>query len=304
MPLSDDQKAMLRLLAREQSYEDIGALMGLSVDEVVARAEGAVAQLESEGIPAPALPPAPGGAAAAPPPPTAPTPAAPAAKEPPAPEPQRPEPKAAPTPTPPPAAPRKPRDKNMLVAIGSGAVGVVVIVVLAVLLISGSDGDSSDTTAARTTVSDQGLKPTMAVLKPVGGGEGSGQAVFGNLEEQLVLAIEAKGLEPTEKGTIYAICIAAGPNRILPIASTGVGAKGTIKASVQLPAELLLYLANETYSEIVITRADTARLAAEIKKQAKEPAYTGTPVLSGEITGSLIGNRDLLKRVQEQKEAE
>ena len=38
MALSDDQKAMLRLLAqREQGYEDIAALMGLSVDEVRAK---------------------------------------------------------------------------------------------------------------------------------------------------------------------------------------------------------------------------------------------------------------------------
>ena len=38
MALSDDQKAMLRLLAqREQGYDDIAALMGLSVEEVRAR---------------------------------------------------------------------------------------------------------------------------------------------------------------------------------------------------------------------------------------------------------------------------
>ena len=35
MALSDDQRALLRLLAqREEGYEDIAALMGLSVDEV------------------------------------------------------------------------------------------------------------------------------------------------------------------------------------------------------------------------------------------------------------------------------
>ncbi len=50
--LSDDQKAMLRLLAqREQGYEDIAALMGLSVDEVRAKVRDAAAQLEEEGRP-------------------------------------------------------------------------------------------------------------------------------------------------------------------------------------------------------------------------------------------------------------
>ena len=314
MPLSDDQKAMLRLLARDQSYEDIAALMGLGVNEVVSRAQGAVAQLESEGIPAPALPDAPAGSAPSPPQAAE---QAPVPEVPPAPSPAPKEATAAVSSPPPPskpAAPKKPRDKNMLIAIGGGAVGVIVIVVLAVLLISSSGGsDDGSTTAsagedgtsaAQTTADGEALKPTMAVLKAVDGGDGSGTAVFGNLEEQLVLAIEAKGLEPTGKDTTYAICIAAGPNQILPVASTAVGAKGTIEASVQLPAELLLYLLNETYSEILITRADTARLTAEVKKQAKEPTYTGTPVLQGEITGSLVGNRALLKRVQEQKKSE
>ena len=49
MALSEDQKAMLRLLAqREQGYEDIAALTGLSVDEVRAKVKDAVAGLERE----------------------------------------------------------------------------------------------------------------------------------------------------------------------------------------------------------------------------------------------------------------
>jgi hypothetical protein len=45
--LSEDQKAMLRLLAqREQGYDDIAALTGSSVDEVRAKVKGAVAGLD------------------------------------------------------------------------------------------------------------------------------------------------------------------------------------------------------------------------------------------------------------------
>ncbi len=62
MALSDDQKAILRLLAQRgaQGYEDLAALMGISVDEVHARAQKAAADLEAEGIPAPSIP-GPGG---------------------------------------------------------------------------------------------------------------------------------------------------------------------------------------------------------------------------------------------------
>jgi hypothetical protein len=62
--LSDEQNAMLRLLASgEQGYDDIAALMGLSVTEVRAKVVGALAQLEAEGKPVPDVPsPVPSGA--------------------------------------------------------------------------------------------------------------------------------------------------------------------------------------------------------------------------------------------------
>jgi DNA-directed RNA polymerase specialized sigma24 family protein len=62
--LTDDQKAMLRLLAqREEGYDDMAALMGISVEEVRERVKEALAEVEE--------PPAPEEApeAAAPPPP-------------------------------------------------------------------------------------------------------------------------------------------------------------------------------------------------------------------------------------------
>lgn len=58
MALSDEQNAMLRLLASgEQGYGDIAALLGLSEDEVRAKVVGALAQLQAEGKPAPEIPP-------------------------------------------------------------------------------------------------------------------------------------------------------------------------------------------------------------------------------------------------------
>ena len=47
MALSDDQKAMLRLLAqREDGYEDMAKLMGISVEEVRAKVKEAVAEID------------------------------------------------------------------------------------------------------------------------------------------------------------------------------------------------------------------------------------------------------------------
>ena len=53
-PGSEDQKAMLRLLAqREEGYEDIGALLGLSTDQVRVKVREALAELDGEGSESP-----------------------------------------------------------------------------------------------------------------------------------------------------------------------------------------------------------------------------------------------------------
>src|SRR5258708_13532854 len=100
MPLSDDQKAMLRLLAqREQGYDDLAALMGLSVDEVRAKVKDALEQLEAEGETPPPVPPEPTPAEEPPVPAEPPTPAeSPAPEAPPEPPPPQPPPPNTPPP--------------------------------------------------------------------------------------------------------------------------------------------------------------------------------------------------------------
>ena len=59
-----------------------------------------------------------------------------------------------------------------------------------------------------------------------------------------------------------------------------------------VPVELVVYLANETFDQLVITRTDDAKLAASLEKATKEkksPTYTGTAVLSGTVTGPIVG---------------
>ena len=57
MALSDDQRALLRLLAqREEGFEDIAALKGMSVEEVRAEVRSALAAIDA---PPPEPPPPP-----------------------------------------------------------------------------------------------------------------------------------------------------------------------------------------------------------------------------------------------------
>lgn len=180
MALSDEQNAMLRLLASgEQGYGDIAALLGLSEDEVRAKVVGALAQLQAEGKPAPDIPPPiPGGAKptaeVTPPEPEPPAPAA----EPPAAEPVvadtvAPEGAAKPTPAaatpaaaaPPPATaapkapasppPSAPAGRTITLPtggrawlLGGGVLAVIAAIVVVIILVSGGSSDDSSSTAA------------------------------------------------------------------------------------------------------------------------------------------------------------
>lgn len=300
MPLSDDQKAMLRLLAqREQGYDDLAALMGLSVDEVRTKVKDALAQLEEEGAPAPGLPaePEPTEEPAEPEPP-----AAPVAPVPPV------EPVVPAKPARPAKAPASPRPRPTLPQSGGAraalAAGVAVLALVVVVLAIGGGDDSGesttaagDTTSAEETTASSTTSPklTQAVLSPVDGGDAQGLATFGRVKNSLALQVEAEGLEPTGKGESYTVWLYESPQKMLPLATTVVGESGKIGAQVQVPTEVLAYLAKETFDQIDISLTEDAALKASLAKatQAKEaPAYTGTDVLRGRISGPIIGAAD------------
>jgi hypothetical protein len=321
--LSDDQKAILRLLSQrgEQGYEDLSALMGVDAAEVHRRAKDAAAQLESEGIPAPAIPEPPGGGDS---PSVAKDGEAPPGESPPPPvaaEPKKPEiarpseaPKAKPV-SPPPALPvgepKPPLRKEIkllegrgLWALLAGAAIVVLFVVFVLFGAGGGDDGGSDTTATSSSTSEgtvarlekaseSGKKEvTKASLDAVDGSDATGVAIFGRVKNSLALQVAAEGLEPAEKGEGYTIWLAASPQKMLPLASTEVGGDGKIGAQVEVPTEVLAYLANETFGQIAITRTEETKLKASLAKATKEktaPTYTGDEVLRGEVTGPIVG---------------
>jgi hypothetical protein len=309
--LSDDQKAILRLLSQrgEQGYDDLSALMGVSADEVHRRATQAAAELEAEGIPAPAIPPPAGGGGGSPsvakdgeaPPGEPPPPTVPAEPQEPAPEivhsteaprarHRAAEPRGSQSK---PANPRREhrtlkddvRRLKLLENRGLWAIlaGVAIVLLFVILIFTGGDGDSGDTTttsgsapsgetvAALEKASEGGSKEvTKASLKAVDGSEAVGVAIFGRVKNSLALQVAAEGLEPTSKAESYTVWLAASPTKMLPLASTEVGQDGRIGAQVQTPTEVLAYLANETFGQITITRTDNSELEASLRQATKE----------------------------------
>ena len=320
MPLSDDQKAILRLLSQrgEQGYQDLSALMGISVEEVHSRAKKAGEELEAEGIPAPAIP-APAGGGGGDSPSVAKDGEAPAGESPPPTERPREKPKVSPPPPPPPPAlpkgekPPLKKELKLLENRGLWAIlaGAAIIVIFLVILLVGNGGGGSDSSTGTSTTAAApgsttakavealeksagkgGKEVTKAVLNPVDGSEASGVAVFGRVKNKLALQVYAEGLEETSGNEGYTIWLAASPQRMLPLASTPVGKTGKISAQVEVPVEILAYLANETFGQLAVTKTDETQLKAALAKATKEkqaPAYTGTEILRGSVTGPIVG---------------
>ncbi len=298
MALTDDQKAMLRLLAQrgEDGYEDMAALKGISVEEVREQVKAALA--EAAGEPAPEPPPAP-----APPRPTEPPPPPPPTEA----LPPQPKPPATPPPATPPVGRPKPagatipslklpKDRGALIGLGAGA--AVLLIFAIVLIVSGSGSGSNSSTTSTTDTSTEASAETaasssltQAILAPTDGGESSGKALFGRYKKSVLLQVEAEGLGPSPQGQAYTVWLYRSPKVALQIGAVPVGEEGKIAAQFKIPAQLLAYVASGAFNQVDIALTDTAEYKAALNKAKGEkelPPYTGASVLRGEITGPAI----------------
>jgi hypothetical protein len=303
--LTDDQKAMLRLLAqREEGYDDMAALMGISVEEVRERVKEALAEVgESEADaepvvedPAPVPEPTPPVAPAPPEPKVEPAPVVTPASEKPAPT--------VPTTT---TTKRSsqipslklPKDRGALIGLAAGALVILALVV--VLIVSGDgggDSGSESTSAAQgsvaegisATAKDKSL--TQAILSAEDGSDATGQAIFGRFKKKVVLQVTGEGLEPSADGESYAVWLSHGAKAMVPVGTAKVDDSDQLAARFEVPPAVLVLVARAAFDRVDVTRTNDSRLSAAIaqaRKSENESTYTGTPVMSGEITGPLVG---------------
>jgi hypothetical protein len=299
--LTDDQKAMLRLLAqREEGYDDMAALMGISVEEVRERVKEALAEVEEPpAAPAPTPPPAVEPPAAAEPPP------APAAE--PAPPPASAQPAGEPSPQPKAATKKRsaqipslkvPKDRGALIGLGAGA---LVVIALVIVLIVGGDGGGSGSSgtasgeaslAENASAAAENKNLTGATLSAIDGSEASGQAIFGRFKKKVLLQVTGEGLEPSNSGESYAVWLSHSGQAMVPVGTVKVEESGKLAARFEVPPTVLVLVARGVFDEVEVTRTSDSQLSAAIaqaRKTKKESAYTGTPVMSGKITGPLVG---------------
>lgn len=264
MALTDDQKAMLRLLAqREEGYEEMASMMGIPVEELRKRVKDALAEVDRPG-PAVGRPPR--------------------------------RPVRRPTLPSPIARLNASKNRGALIGIGAGALALVALVVV---LIAGGGEDSSSSSTTGSSQSGTSLTAaeeenlTQAVLSPTDGSDASGKALFGRYKKEILLQVEANGLEPSPAGQSYTIWLYKSPEVVLRVGATNVTAADEGKLAVQLPipTEVLSYIAGGAFDQVDISLTSNAAYAAELAKAKKSqtlPPYTGESVLRGKITGPAI----------------
>ena len=303
-----DQKAILRLLAqREEGYEDIAALSGSSVEAVRARVKDALAGLEGDSAEkAPAAPEtAPKRAPESPPPP----PPSPERQPTPSPEPSRPP--AAGRPAAgraaenvAPAKLRLPEDRGVRRALAAGGAVVLVIVLLLVTGVLGGDEDSSNSTGTTTgaesalsgggetgaPTAEGGKDATEAILKPVDGGNGEGQALFGRTGQKVIVLFGAKGLQPAPKGETYTVSLVRSASERLPLIATSATKSGIISGRFEVAPQVLGLLASgfDTMELSIVPNDELRTALARARTAKKAPSYGGTPVLEGPVTGPIV----------------
>jgi hypothetical protein len=256
MALSEDQRALLRLLLSGDTYEQVAHVLGVGTDEVRSRAREAAGALE--GAPDPELPTeavrrrldaleGPSGGVE--------SPATEAAA---------------------PGVARKP----WALWLAAGAVIVAAIVMLVVAISGGGGGDDGTTTATRSDQED--VVPIR--LAPVGGSKATGMISVVRVADQAAVDLAIAGLAPSGRGESYVLWFVGSGGRSLPIAFQAVGPDGKLTGRTPIPTAAEGLLPSFTSAELTLTRQREA--AAAVKQAAQSatlPQVVGTPVMSGEL---------------------
>jgi hypothetical protein len=256
MALSEDQRALLRLLMAGDTYEQVADVLGTSASEVRERAGEAAGALESD--PDPELPSAAvrrrlaeleGGSA-------------PLAAAPPRPAGGR-------------AAARR-----WIPWIAAAA--AVVIALIVVVIAGNGGGGGEDTSTAQSNQEDAVSIP----LAPVGGAQASGGIRVVRVGDQPAVDLDIRGLTPTGAGQSYVLWFVGAGGRSLPVAFRGVGKDGMLQGRTQIPSAATGLLPSFETAELALVRQ---RQAAAIIRQAARsgilPEPVGTPVMRGALHG-------------------
>jgi hypothetical protein len=111
-------------------------------------------------------------------------------------------------------------------------------------------------------------------LKALGGGSGTGVAIFSIQGRRPVLDVQARGIPPTPQGRLYVIWLYNSNSNSFPLASKEVGPDGRLSVSTPVSSQVASLLPGVRSIDIALEDASS-----------KLPKHRGTSVLRGDIPG-------------------
>ncbi len=254
MPLSEDQRALLRLLLAGDSYNQIAAVLGTSPSEVRDRAHRAAGGMDEtldgrsaeevrerlktlDAVSSAEAPPA-----------------------------QR----VAP-------AGRQPVPRALWLA------GAALVIAVAVLGITQLGGDGDD--APQATPPDQ--EDVVSVkLKPVGGSRASGTAAIVRVADLPAIDLDVRRLTPSLPGETYVLWLLGSGGRGLPVAFRQVGSDGLFTGRTEIPSSAAgLFPSFEQVELSVVSNREAASVLQEAARSRTLPQHIGNTVLRGALRG-------------------
>jgi Anti-sigma-K factor rskA len=257
MPLSEDQRALLRLLIDGDDYAEVGAVLGTGPEEVRARARDAADQLERDGDD-PELSAAarerldqlegrttgadPGAAAEA----------APAERR----------------------APRLTRAAWITIGAVLAALAIALVVVL-------SGGDSGDPAPSGPDVQEEVVS---IELEPASGETARGTAQLVRVSDLPAIDIDVSGLEPNAPNQTYVLWLLGSGDEGLPIAFRDVGPDGRFVGRTRVPSAAAGLLPSIEFIDLSLASEREATEAVRAAAQASTlPGRFGTTIVRGSL---------------------
>jgi hypothetical protein len=256
MGLSEDQRALLRLLIAGDTYEQVADVLGTSPDMVRTRAREAVESLEREPDPELSTDAVRGRLEALESPPAETAVAPPSA-----------------------AAPAGGDRRRWALWLVVGGAALIALVVLLVVGVGGGDDNTSTSGGAQEDV-------VPIRLTPVGGSSARGGLTIVRIGDQPAVDLDITGLKPTGKGETYVLWFVGVGGRSLPVAFQAVGADGRITGQTPIPSAASGLLPSFDTADLTLTRQRNAAAAVQQAAQSGTlPQRVGTSVLRGALPG-------------------
>jgi hypothetical protein len=254
MALSEDQRALLRILLAGDTYEQVAEVLGTSAGDIRGRAHEAATALETESDPELSSDAVTARLAALEGGPAHETEVS--------------------------AATPSGRDRGRLgLWIVLGGAALVLVIVLLVVGIGGSGGDEATTTSGGSQEDAVPVK-----LSPVGGSHAGGGLTIVRVADQPAVDLDIRGLVPTGRGETYVLWFVGSGGRSLPIAFKAVGQDGRITGRTPIPTAAASLLPSFDTADLTLARERQA--AAAIQQAGRSgtlPQRVGRSVLRGSL---------------------